>query len=132
MWALQRVNWPRSERRFVSFSSAGSYHADTFIQHPNDPLICFTRCHSDLMETNQPGPFVKSAYSPTVLVIANQDVEDVCRKNGADISLSSILEACGATVPPSRGTMQCLLLVWRLPLLLAAFCISERFYLVTM
>jgi len=63
------------------------------------------------MESNQPGPFIKTAFSPTVLVIANQDVEDVCRKNGADVSLPSILEACGATVPASRGATDGLRLI---------------------
>jgi hypothetical protein len=55
------------------------------------------------MESNHPGPFLKSAFSPTVLVIANQDVDDSCKKNGIDFSLSVVLEACGTTVPPTRG-----------------------------
>lgn len=118
-----------AESSRFSFSSSGSYHADTFIQHPYVLLICSTSFPSDLMESNQPGPFIKTAFSPTVLVIANQDVEDICRKNGADVSLTSILEACGATVPASRGTTGGLLLFWLVLSSFALFWIFNTFFL---
>lgn len=62
------------------------------------------------MESNNPGPFIKKAFSPTVLVIANQEVDDMCKKNGLEVSITSVLEACGTTVPASRGTKQDILI----------------------
>jgi hypothetical protein len=55
------------------------------------------------MESNHPGPFIRRAFAPTVLVIANQDAEDACKKSAADLSVTAVLDACGTTVPPSRG-----------------------------
>lgn len=56
------------------------------------------------MQSNAPGPFIRSAFAPAVLVVSNQDVDEICKKNGSDFSFCSILEACGTTVPASRGT----------------------------
>jgi hypothetical protein len=54
------------------------------------------------MESNHPGPFLKSTICPTVLVIANQEVDEACKKNGVDFTFNVILEACRSTVPPTR------------------------------
>ena len=58
------------------------------------------------MQSNAPGPFIRSAFAPAVLVASNQEVDEICKKNGSDFSFCSILEACGTTVPVSRGTAE--------------------------